>query len=223
LSNGQVLVADRGENRIALIDMAGQLSTPVSRTGDGPGEYRGVGWLLALGRDSSLFIDPAARRWIVFDGARAVQTIPSYHAIFRNTGLMLAGADGLGRVLGIVGIAFDSTAPPMRESADSLALVLARRFSTIGDTIARMAGRGSAGMCLRTRGTPRKGAAAGPCNRLKTEDLAVLFVDGWTAIARADPYRVDWRDPAGRWTNGARIPEERATLSHEDKCDFLGS
>jgi hypothetical protein len=61
LSNGQVLVADRGENRIALIDMAGQLSTPVSRTGDGPGEYRGVGWLLALGRDSSLFIDPAAR------------------------------------------------------------------------------------------------------------------------------------------------------------------
>ena len=33
-----------------------------------------------------------------------------------------------------------------------------------------------------------------------------MFPDGWVAVARLNPYRVDWREPSGVWTRGAALP-----------------
>jgi hypothetical protein len=66
LADGRVLVADRRDNRIALVDFARQRVTNVSRVGPGPLEYDGafalVSWLgdtvLVYGRRTLLKISP---------------------------------------------------------------------------------------------------------------------------------------------------------------------
>src|SRR5207244_2243808 len=39
-------------------------------------------------------------------------------------------------------------------------------------------------------------------NPLAVGEKFLLFADGSLAIARLDPYRVDWRSPNGKWTFG---------------------
>ena len=34
----------------------------------------------------------------------------------------------------------------------------------------------------------------------------ILYPDGWLAVARLHPYRVDWRIPDGRWILGEALP-----------------
>jgi hypothetical protein len=34
----------------------------------------------------------------------------------------------------------------------------------------------------------------------------LLFRDGWLAVARVEPYRVDWRSLDGKWTLGSPLP-----------------
>jgi hypothetical protein len=39
-----------------------------------------------------------------------------------------------------------------------------------------------------------------------SEDRALLFPDGWIAVVRLQPYRVDWRRPDGHWVRGPLLP-----------------
>jgi hypothetical protein len=41
---------------------------------------------------------------------------------------------------------------------------------------------------------------------LSVGEDAALFQDGWMAVARLDPYRVDWRTPAGTIIPGEQLP-----------------
>jgi hypothetical protein len=43
-------------------------------------------------------------------------------------------------------------------------------------------------------------------NPLAAEDQAILFPDGWIALARLEPYRVDWIAPDGSPVVGAPMP-----------------
>jgi hypothetical protein len=221
LSDGRVLVADRGENRIALVDLAMNRSSTVGRTGDGPAEYRTVGWLFPLRGDSTLLTDAGARRWLILDGARIVETIPFDRGLTQSLGAALSGTDRLGHVLGLVGIAHSAAAPARRENADSLGVILASRSGLKRDTIARIRGRGSAGLCLTARGRPARRFVS-TCNPIATEDLTLLFPDGWVAVVTAEPYRVTWRDPNGRWTQGVPLAYERVALDDREKCALLG-
>jgi len=40
---------------------------------------------------------------------------------------------------------------------------------------------------------------------LVTRDEAIRMRDGWVAIARVSPYRVEFRSPDGGWTGGAPL------------------
>jgi hypothetical protein len=221
LSDGHVMVVDRSENRVALVNFARRRSTGVGRIGDGPGEYRQVGWLFALAGDSSLLTDAGSRRWLLLDGARVAQTVPSDQPLPRYLGSALAGADRSGRVLSIAPVSRVGGAPALRETADSLALLMAGRATSRIDTIGRMRGRGAAGACITVRGTSTIRRAS-PCNPLATEDMAVLFPDGWIAVVMAEPYQVRWRMPAGQWVHGAPLPAAREQIGERDKCRILG-
>jgi hypothetical protein len=221
-SDGRVLVADLRESRVALVDFALNQSTPVGSIGDGPGEYRGVGWLFPLGGDSTLLTDPLARRWIILDGPRMVETVPADHALNRLLGPGLAGTDKHGHILGVVPVRHSTSMPPMRANADSLGVVLASRAGSSGDTVARIRGRGATGLCITVRGDASRRPVPA-CNRLAAEDLALLFPDGWIAIAMVEPYRVDWRSPEGRWLRGTNLPFDPIRLDDWDKCAFLGA
>jgi hypothetical protein len=56
---------------------------------------------------------------------------------------------------------------------------------------------------------------------MRVSEAARLFADGWTAIVRVDPYRVDWRAPDGRWTLGRALPLRAVKLSSAEKANYL--
>jgi hypothetical protein len=221
LSDGRVLVADRRENRLAVVDFARNRSSPVGRTGSGPGEYRLVGWVFPLSSDSSLLSDAGTRRWLLLAATEIVETIPAEQALNQLAGL--SGTDQFGRVLGVVGISQSTMLLRIREYADSLGVVLGSRSGNKVDTIARIRGRGSAGRCMTVRrGEGRQRPVSSACNPIATEDLTLLFWDGWVAVATVDPYRVSWRDAEGRWIRGPTLPYEAVPLDERDKCAVLG-
>lgn len=215
LSNG-ILVADRAEGRLVFLDWVSQEAAVVGRVGEGPGEYRGVGRLYPLPGDSTLFIDSYNGRWNLLVGAGfATDHEPS--PLNGIIGKNLAGADAEGAVLGELGLHYTPRRSDLRGPPDSLLLLMGRRESARFDTIARLRGLGSAGV---TRLPARGGqlAAVVGNNPLASKDEALLFPDGWVAIARTEPYRVDWRAPDGRWRGGSPLPIQRIRLDRHEKC-----
>jgi hypothetical protein len=51
--------------------------------------------------------------------------------------------------------------------------------------------------------------------------MAAITIDGWIAVIRKDPYRVDWRLPDGRWRRGAPLPVPAIPLDDREKHAFL--
>lgn len=165
-----------------------------------------------------MFTDSYTARWLILDGPRIISTIPEHGAPNRALGAQLSGSDRRGRVLGVAGAtAPEGTALPRRR-ADSLVLLMARPGHDRMDTIGLLKGRG--GSALRELARP---ALGGPRvvvlgNPLDAENQALLFPDGWVAVARLHPYRVDWRTSEGRWILGAPLPFERRRLTEREKC-----
>jgi hypothetical protein len=146
-----------------------------------------------------------ARRWLLLDGATIVgQHSPDHPAVLASGGFF-THSDTLGRVLArrLPDRADGLTVTDARDSAD---LVLIARRTGVAETVARARNvarrieidRASDGRITRSSST-----VVGP---LRSEEQAVLFADGWLAIARLDPFRVDWRSPTGVWTRGAPLP-----------------
>lgn len=219
LADGRLLVADRRERRLVLIDWSTGHAASVGRIGDGPGEFRNILQLHALGNDSTLLIDDSRRRWLVLHGPHIVATLAAPVFLNEQIGLALYGADRNGHLLGVQGF-FWKTPPPVRErySADSLLVLRAHRSSAVIDTIARVRGRGEPNTSYARR--PGAVPAVAP-NPLPLEDQALLFPDGWIAIVTVDPYRVNWRSPEGRHIEGQPLPFARIRLNDTEKCAAL--
>jgi hypothetical protein len=54
-------------------------------------------------------------------------------------------------------------------------------------------------------------------NPLAVGEQVVLFPDGWVAIARLDPYRVDWISNDGRQIQGPELPHARVHVDDSVK------
>jgi len=62
LADGGLLIADRAENSIRVLDATGKLVRSVGRTGDGPGEFQSMMWAGRCGSDSLLVWDLGRRQ-----------------------------------------------------------------------------------------------------------------------------------------------------------------
>jgi len=221
LADGRLIVVDQFERRLVVVDFRTGAVRDIARAGQGPGEVRIIYGLVALGGDSTLVEDRQARRWLIFDGERAVATVISAP---RAPVPALAGADGRGRLLDIQGFAFRRSPgvpyTPMRVNAESV-LVLVRyrerggrgadpgapgRLASRIDTIARLRGAGR-GQTLVWRSAPPPASWWLLENPLAAEEQALLFQDGWIALAFADPYRVEWVTPEGSRVRAAPMAE----------------
>lgn len=69
LDDGTIVVANAGSREIRAFDAAGRHRWSAGRSGDGPGEFRGLAALWVFGGDSILAWDLQARRASVFDAA----------------------------------------------------------------------------------------------------------------------------------------------------------
>jgi len=216
LSDGRLLVSDRFG--LVLVDWRASEVITIGRKGEGPGEYVIPGGLYALGGDSTLFTD-RARRWHVMDGPRIVETLGPSRPGIRMLGSNLSGVDSSGQILGVEGYSYTHVSiPGERLTADSLRVQLVRNGLTQDplevETIARVGGRGRLGISVLRTST----GGAISANPLSTEEQALLFPDGWIALALTEPYRVDWRHPEGTWDQGAPLPFVPVALNEGEGC-----
>lgn len=210
LSDGRVLLFDRGEERLAVVDFATGGITNISRQGRGPGEYGTIVAIHALGGDSTLADD--MERWLILDGAKVVATLPPDTPAIRAVHLWTLGADRRGHVL-------TRRYPP--RDAESLYVALVDRATGRSDTLARLRAAALRGRSVVTRDAAGNLTGSGAYRvPLNSAEAAVLSPDGWVAIARLDPYRVDWRAPDGLWTRGAPLPFRAVRMNDREKRAF---
>lgn len=212
LERGRTLVADRGEQRLYLINSETGAIDELLGRGEGPGEYQAIGWLYPVAADQTILTD-LARRWVLLRDSEPIRTYSGSTPLPRRFRARLDGVATNGTVLASV-----SGEYPGGSTGDTRVLELAHGLGAHDglprlDTIARVRGAGTlqlACVLASTRGEPA-------CQFLETEDQAVLFPDGWIAVALHHPYRIDWRSPDGDWIRGEAL-EGSVALSEAEKC-----
>lgn len=210
IAGGRVLITDAREQQLYVADFQSLSAEKLGRKGKGPGEWSNLGVVLATVADSSMIGDPTNRRWLLLDGAKIVGEVPTDHPAVQATAGVVTDVDRMGRVLVLRG------APPRSGTtvftrADSTALVRVDGNSGRADTVARlrmMPYRRDQVVDADGRVQYSMGFATEP-NALA--ESARLFPDGWIAVVRLEPLRIDWRSPTGLWTCGKALPlrEER--------------
>ena len=101
LGDGRVLVLDRQDKMVRLVDLTRGTAAPVGRQGGGPGEYRSPSRLIPLGGDSTLLVDPGLQRSIVIGpgGAAGEVLLNSNDMVSAPAGARAPQAvDALGRL-----------------------------------------------------------------------------------------------------------------------------
>ena len=210
LTDGRVLITDSREGRIVVAHFRTGAVEQVGRRGQGPNEYGTVGTLLPLTGDSSLMVDVMNRRWLLFSGSSIVATLSPDTPIIRAVKTFAKGADGLGHV-------WVSVSPRefVQETAkagsidfgpaDSDFVVRGHRATGTLDTVAKV----RVAVSRRTVTASAYGKFHGVTwsrAPLSAAESVALFADGWFAVARVEPYRVDWIAPDGRVSRGRPIP-----------------
>jgi hypothetical protein len=152
-------------------------------------------------------------RWLVLAGDRIVSTLPPDAPAIRAIQLWPLGAEWMGRVLGRVFRRGGSL-------TDSMYVTLVDRASGRADTIATLRNG------VRRAPVSAVASGRGAVTRvgripLDVEEVPLLFPDGWTAVARLEPYRVDWRSPEGRWTSGRAIPMREIRMDAQERKAYI--
>lgn len=209
LADGRVLLFDRKEERLVVADFATGSVRDVARKGQGPAEFEFIATLLPLAGDTTIAAD-LSRRWLILVGDSVVRKLLPEHPALQRLGLGALGADRSGGVLSRV----------FGARQDSASVILVDRTSGSTDTIGRLANEQRRGL-LTPDTTP-----AGPGMRvgripLSASESSLLLTDGWTAIVRLDPYRVDWRAPNGSWVLGRPLPVHRTRMNAAEKAAYL--
>lgn len=221
LSDGRLVISDRLEQAVRIVDLKAGTMEEIGRIGQGPGEYQMPGDLFALPGDSTLLLDFANRRLTVIDPAgRLVRSMPLRHssgAIVRP-----GGTDARGRIyfdqMGMVqveegpgGRATDiqDTAPLLRWDPATDAI----------DTLAALA-RPAPGAMRAAVGRGGFGAVAAS-TAFAPRDAWAVALDGRVAVVRAEPeYRIEWLSPAGAKRTGPAVAYEPVPLTRADQEEW---
>jgi hypothetical protein len=215
LADGRVLIADGGDRRLYVADFTSGRTLVIGREGGGPGEYGNVGQLFALAGDSTLLVDVPGGRWLLLHGAEIVQTVaadaPGLRDGFRNP----SGADAAGLV--IATRAMGASSAPRRDlpRQDSVHLFRVSRANGRVDTLATLQARPARIQMSGPRGQPTSISIT--TNPLAAGDLTAMFPDGAVAIARVNPYRVEWILANGARVAGPPLPFNGIPVSEREK------
>lgn len=215
LSDGRVLIADTNEDRLVVADWRSGRVRSIGRTGAGPAEFEGVGALIAMSGDSTLLLDAGSRsRWLILDRDSIVATITSTDSSLRVARTSIFGAARDGSVLGTK----FALEPPDRsgiQRASAVALRIDRRSGRV-DTVTRIRGRG-----VGRRPAPGSTNVIAFQLILAVEDQVLLLPDGWVAVARQDPYRIEWYPRRGTPVVGPVIPWAAPKVDDAEKQAWM--
>ena len=214
LSDGRLLVVDATERKLVVVDLATGQVSQLGRNGSGPGEYLQPLRLVTLRGDSTLLPDARNGRWLVLAGTAIAATVGPDAPAIRGGARQPLGADDRGNVIFTRGIGTGS-APTAMPRQDSLLLIRTARASGRADTVAVLRARPAT---IKIQGPADKPTSVEVLmNPLAAGELGALFPDGWIAIARLDPYRVDWISPDGKRTAGSPLPFERVRIDEREQ------
>ena len=205
LADGRVLISDNGaENRLVVADLRSGRIRPIGRLGSGPGEFHQAGALTALSADTTLFLDATrARRWLVLVGDSIVATLPPDWPPLRGTRGDIHGTDVSGRMLARHDVGRQQLSNNVNRRR--LAAVLVTRRDGALDTVLQL--RGADEQVTQT-GTRERPMWIVTQLMGSENEQALLFPDGWIAVVRVEPYRVEWRKPDGSIVRGPELPWE---------------
>jgi hypothetical protein len=168
------------------------------------------------------------RRWLVLRGDRIVATLAGDHprvAAVGSAAGMLVGADEQGRTVG-TGYATDPT-NGRPDLADSILVLRHDPRKPQPDILARLAPDAVVARVERAarpaaQGTPAPGPRTYSVGLgARATDQVAMFGDGWVAIARQQPYRVEWcvRESTGCVPGPVLAPSR--SLTDADKRAYL--
>lgn len=206
LDDGRVLISDYSQdNRVVVADMVSGRVRRIGNVGAGPREYRQAGKLFALPADSTLLIDSPQRGrwWLLMHHDSIVANIPPDLPALRVVGGSPSGVDDRGRVLGVRSAGSEKLAH--NRIRLQLMAVIGRRNGSEGDTIARLRGDEYQ---VTQGGTRERPFWAQVQLSGSVAEQALLFPDGWIAVVRIEPYRVEWLSSSGAWIRGPEVPWE---------------
>jgi hypothetical protein len=237
LSNGRVLVNDRRQRRLFILDE--KLQNPRVVLDSAPGQPNSYGTqdgvLLAFLGDSSLFVDPASRSMLVIDPAGVVARVTSMPGRGTTLRLALSGEEPLtfSSIFGLVERMPLNVRPPTPPAGgapitvmtgDSALAVATDLVTRKVDTLARLAtGRGTmrtippAGSA-RGAAPPFDAAAAVDAASLsRTFDAWAVTTDGSLAVIRGIDYHLEFLGANGARTVTPRLPYEWKRNTDADK------
>jgi hypothetical protein len=222
LSDGRIIVVDFAEKRVVVSDVSWRTVERIGRIGEGPGEYRSPFRIAALSGDSTLVCDGHSGRSLILDRVDIVQTIGRDAGPAGKVSCALIGATPEGAVLGTRHYASRVAAREagsfgtMPGYADSIVVLRVNRKALRVDTVACIAAA-PRGMRLAKRtldGIPTTYFLANP---LAVDEQAVAFPDGWIALVRMSPYRVEWITGQGVRLPSVPLPHSRIAVDDREK------
>jgi hypothetical protein len=220
LGDGRVLVLDRQDKVVRLVDLTRGTAAPVGRQGGGPGEYRSPSRLIPLGGDSTLLVDPGLQRSIVIGpgGAAGDVLLNSNDMVSAPAGARAPQAvDALGRLYFTgSGLATRTATPTL---PDSLLLFRLDRRTGRVDTLARLK-QAQPKIRVDRNGTKITSVSIRKVPFTPQDDWAV-FPDGRVIIVRTGVYRVDQLTTAGKLMQGPRIPYAPIAVVDADRDSRL--
>jgi hypothetical protein len=153
------------------------------------------GRLVRLAGDSTIIVSNSAG-WVFLDRERILGALPPDNLNVAALRQVL-GADNAGFVLGYFG-----------DSRDSGTVLRVARVSGSREVVARV----WQGL-IDVQGVPAP--------VYQVVEQATMAPDGWIAVLRAHPYRMDWRDPDGTWTLGAAIDAPAIKVDDREKAAYM--
>lgn len=209
LSNGELLLSDPRESRLESRRPGSAKRQPVGRQGFGPAEWPMALAVSGIAGDSSLLIDPFSRRVLLLAGETPLQAqaLPETASLLR--GVRVAGALNA-RTLVLIRVPRTTSIDPLVDSSEVSLLDLPTGQLT---RIAML--RRADGDLVHVGNTEVLSRPA-----FSVAEQVAVCVDGWIAVARRAPYRVDWRAPGGRWRLGAPIEATELPMTADEESFY---
>jgi hypothetical protein len=152
--------------------------------------------------------------------AEIVATLPPDSPPIRNGARTLFGASTDGFVLATASArSFEEGGTFTTGAADSTWIMRVSRTTGDVDTLGKARARASR-VSVRTAGG-RVQSVEVVVNPIAVGEQALLFPDGWVAIARFEPYRVDWIRPDRRLVRGPELPDRKVRVDERTKVWIL--
>ena len=211
LSDGRVVVSDRLEKAVRVLDLRRGTFHEIGRVGSGPGEFQMPGALLPLPADSTLLVDFGNMRLTVIEpSGRMGKSLSMLSSIgeLRNP----SGVDRTGRLYftAMGGLRPGSDGPP-----DSVAILGWDRASDAADTLAMLPSPEST-VSMRSSGGGGGFSLRGISPLAPRHGWAV-DADGRIAVVWPEDYHVEWIDPRGSRHVSPPVRYVPVPVTEEDK------